>query len=111
MAPEAALVPETTTDRESTTRRTLSKRGVLWLGQTCNLRCYFCYFLNRIADNLRQAYGGTRMCRARRDRLVADVDHCGLILFVYMGKHTWAFARSDCPKFRLYRHVTSGGRK
>ncbi|PCJ54716.1 MAG: radical SAM protein [Candidatus Hydrogenedentota bacterium] len=33
-----------------TTHRTLSKRGVLWLGQTCNLRCYFCYFLNRIAD-------------------------------------------------------------
>ncbi|MCH8204984.1 MAG: radical SAM protein, partial [Candidatus Hydrogenedentes bacterium] len=35
----------------STMKRTLSKRGVLWLGQTCNLRCYFCYFLNRIADN------------------------------------------------------------
>ncbi len=34
-----------------TTKRTLSKRGVLWLGQTCNLRCYFCYFLNRIADS------------------------------------------------------------
>lgn len=33
-----------------TTKRTLSRRGVIWLGQTCNLRCYFCYFLNRIAD-------------------------------------------------------------
>lgn len=33
-----------------TTRRTLTRRGVLWLGQTCNLRCYFCYFLNRIED-------------------------------------------------------------
>lgn len=33
-----------------TQKRTLSRRGVLWLGQTCNLRCYFCYFLNRIAD-------------------------------------------------------------
>lgn len=51
MAPEAAMVPESTTAYERTTKRTLSKRGVLWLGQTCNLRCYFCYFLNRIADS------------------------------------------------------------
>ncbi|MDX9974184.1 MAG: radical SAM protein [FCB group bacterium] len=33
-----------------TKKRTLSKRGVMWLGQTCNLRCYFCYFLNRVAN-------------------------------------------------------------
>lgn len=33
-----------------TRKRTITKRGVLWLGQTCNLRCYFCYFLNRIED-------------------------------------------------------------
>ncbi|MBN1521397.1 MAG: radical SAM protein, partial [Candidatus Aureabacteria bacterium] len=25
-----------------------TRRGVLWLGQTCNLRCHFCYFLDRI---------------------------------------------------------------
>lgn len=32
-----------------TTRiRTITRRGVMWLGQTCNLRCYFCYFLDRI---------------------------------------------------------------
>ncbi len=30
--------------------RTLTKRGVLWLGQTCNLSCFFCYFAERIAD-------------------------------------------------------------
>ncbi len=30
-------------------RRVLTRRGVLWLGQTCNLRCHFCYFLDRIA--------------------------------------------------------------
>ena len=34
-----------------TTKRTLTRRGVVWIGQTCNLRCYFCYFLNRIADS------------------------------------------------------------
>src|SRR5881409_518977 len=26
----------------------LTRRGVLWLGQTCNIRCHFCYFLDRI---------------------------------------------------------------
>jgi pyruvate-formate lyase-activating enzyme len=34
-----------------TTRRTLTRRAVLWLGQTCNLRCDFCYFKDRIADH------------------------------------------------------------
>jgi len=33
-----------------TRRRTLSRRGVMWLGQTCNLRCHFCYFLDRIEN-------------------------------------------------------------
>ncbi|HEO72520.1 MAG TPA: radical SAM protein [Candidatus Hydrogenedentes bacterium] len=28
----------------------MTRRSVVWLGQTCNLRCYFCYFVNRIAD-------------------------------------------------------------
>ena len=31
-----------------TTERTLTKRGVIWLGQTCNLRCQFCYFVDRV---------------------------------------------------------------
>lgn len=31
-------------------RRTLTRRGVLWLGQKCNLRCYFCYFHDRVKD-------------------------------------------------------------
>lgn len=59
-------------------KKTLTKRGVIWLGQTCNLRCYFCYFADKIADknhpenkfmsiekaekictNLRELYGNT----------------------------------------------------
>jgi molybdenum cofactor biosynthesis enzyme MoaA len=35
---------------KKTKKRVLTKRAVMWLGQTCNLRCYFCYFLNRIDD-------------------------------------------------------------
>ncbi|QSV44934.1 radical SAM protein [Geobacter benzoatilyticus] len=34
---------------ETTTERTLTRRGVLWLGQTCNLRCSFCYFADMVA--------------------------------------------------------------
>jgi molybdenum cofactor biosynthesis enzyme MoaA len=31
--------------------RKITRRGILWLGQTCNLRCHFCYFLDRIEDD------------------------------------------------------------
>jgi pyruvate-formate lyase-activating enzyme len=34
----------------ATTARRITRRGVFWLGQTCNLRCHFCYFLDRIQD-------------------------------------------------------------
>jgi len=34
----------------SVTGRKITRRGILWLGLTCNLRCNFCYFLDRI-DN------------------------------------------------------------
>jgi pyruvate-formate lyase-activating enzyme len=45
--PEAAQKPSE--GPKKTRRRVLTRRGVLWLGQTCNQRCYFCYFLDRIA--------------------------------------------------------------
>ncbi len=32
----------------ASTERSLSRRGVIWLGQTCNLRCDFCYFIDRV---------------------------------------------------------------
>jgi pyruvate-formate lyase-activating enzyme len=35
----------------TTKEKLLTRRGVLWLGQTCNLRCHFCYFLDRIEDH------------------------------------------------------------
>ena len=35
---------------EKTKRRVLTRRGVVWLGQTCNQRCYFCYFAHLVAN-------------------------------------------------------------
>jgi len=43
-------MPEGGKGFSKTTRRVLTRRGVLWLGQTCNLRCHFCYFQNRISS-------------------------------------------------------------
>lgn len=48
--PEAPAAPKRRTYAK-TNKRTVTKRGVMWLGQTCDARCYFCYFLDRIADN------------------------------------------------------------
>ncbi len=33
-----------------TNYRVPTRRAVMWLGQTCNMNCYFCYFSARIAD-------------------------------------------------------------
>ena len=43
-APSKYQVPEF----KLTKKRVFTKRGVLWLGQTCNLRCEFCYWTDRI---------------------------------------------------------------
>jgi len=54
---EAALALASTSKRANnspprlTRERRLTRRGVMWLGQTCNLRCYFCYFIDRIKAN------------------------------------------------------------
>ncbi len=44
-------VAQQTVPLKTSKKRTLTRRGVLWLGQTCNQRCYFCYFLDRIASS------------------------------------------------------------
>lgn len=33
-----------------TRTKKITRRGIMWIGQTCNLRCRFCYFLDRIRD-------------------------------------------------------------
>ncbi len=53
----ALALPETRAEApryEPVTGRPITRRGILWLGQTCNLRCHFCYFLDRI-ENVQHA--------------------------------------------------------
>src|SRR5881296_1459313 len=42
--------PSVTAGYFRTREKLLTRRGVLWLGQTCNIRCHFCYFLDRIEN-------------------------------------------------------------
>src|SRR4030095_17203604 len=43
-----SIVDQAKVDFFKTTTRKITRRGVMWLGQTCNIRCHFCYFLDRI---------------------------------------------------------------
>lgn len=51
---------------KKTKRRVLNKRGVVWLGQTCNQRCYFCYFINRIEDHHHPEHAFMSLDKAKR---------------------------------------------
>lgn len=56
-----------------TTHRVMNRRGVIWLGQTCNIRCYFCYFLDKINAKSHPEHPmmplekAKAMCRVLRD--------------------------------------------
>lgn len=45
--------------------RKITRRGILWLGQTCNLRCHFCYFLDRITDDSHPEHGFMGLDKAK----------------------------------------------
>src|SRR5262249_32659013 len=45
--------------------RKITRRGILWLGQTCNLRCHFCYFLDRIQDEQHPEHAFMRLEKAQ----------------------------------------------
>jgi MoaA/NifB/PqqE/SkfB family radical SAM enzyme len=45
------LSAEPSADFVRSRNRVITRRGVMWLGQTCNIRCHFCYFLDRINSN------------------------------------------------------------
>jgi sulfatase maturation enzyme AslB (radical SAM superfamily) len=60
-ADEPALVPV----YRGTHTRKITRRGILWLGQTCNLRCHFCYFLDRITDEAHPQHGFMSLDKAK----------------------------------------------
>jgi pyruvate-formate lyase-activating enzyme len=49
-----------------TKKRVLTRRGVIWLGQTCNQRCYFCYFINRIEDHKHPEHAFMSLDKAKK---------------------------------------------
>ena len=50
----------------ATRSRKITRRGILWLGQTCNLRCHFCYFLDRINDAEHPEHAFMSLDKAKR---------------------------------------------
>lgn len=49
-----------------TRTRTINRRGILWLGQTCNLRCKFCYYLDRIENGEHPQHAFMEIEKAKR---------------------------------------------
>lgn len=49
----------------SATERTLTRRGVIWLGQTCNLKCRFCYFIERVAQQTHPEHPFMELAKAK----------------------------------------------
>jgi MoaA/NifB/PqqE/SkfB family radical SAM enzyme len=56
-APKVAYRPSTA--------RAITRRGILWLGQTCNLRCHFCYFLDRIENERHPEHAFMPLAKAK----------------------------------------------
>jgi MoaA/NifB/PqqE/SkfB family radical SAM enzyme len=56
--------------------RKITRRGILWLGQTCNLRCHFCYFLDRIEDEAHPEHAFMSLEKAKQICRTL-VDHYG----------------------------------
>jgi MoaA/NifB/PqqE/SkfB family radical SAM enzyme len=56
--------------------RVLCQRGVIWLGQTCNLRCHFCYFADRIKSAAHPEHAFMSIAKAKEIcRVLVDVYH------------------------------------
>ncbi len=61
----------------STKVRRITRRGVMWLGQTCNLRCHFCYFIERIKTKSHPEHAFMSLEKAKKvcDTLVEEYDN------------------------------------
>ena len=63
-------------DYNKTYRRNITRRGVIWLGQTCNLNCHFCYFLDRIKTQSHPEHPFMSLEKAKKIcRTLVDVYH------------------------------------
>jgi pyruvate-formate lyase-activating enzyme len=64
----AQIIPieQTDTEYKMSRRRVITRRGVMWLGQTCNLRCHFCYFLDRIHNKEHPEHPFMSLDKAKR---------------------------------------------
>jgi MoaA/NifB/PqqE/SkfB family radical SAM enzyme len=60
------LIADPTLDFVKTTARKITRRGVMWLGQTCNIRCHFCYFLDRINSTNHPEHAFMTIDKAKR---------------------------------------------
>lgn len=49
-----------------TQEKSLTRRAVLWLGQTCNLKCEFCYFIDRVADKSHPEHAFMSLAKAQQ---------------------------------------------
>lgn len=48
-----------------TKERALTRRGIIWLGQVCNLKCHFCYFTDRLSDTTHPEHGFMSLEKAK----------------------------------------------
>jgi MoaA/NifB/PqqE/SkfB family radical SAM enzyme len=46
--------------------RKLTRRGIMWTGTKCNLRCYFCYFKDRRSDSNHPEHAFMSMDKAKK---------------------------------------------
>ena len=49
-----------------TAERRITRRGAIWLGQTCNLRCHFCFFIDRIENSSHPEHAFMSLEKAKR---------------------------------------------
>src|ERR671925_615746 len=60
------LIADPTLVFEKPPPRKITRRGVMWLGQTCNIRCHFCYFLDRINSTNHPEHAFMTIDKAKR---------------------------------------------
>ncbi|XXY54356.1 radical SAM protein [Sorangium sp. So ce269] len=81
-------VPVRRVSQYRTRYRSLTRRGVMWLGQTCNVRCYFCYFLGRIEDKAHPEHEFMTLEKAKEICRTLAVDYKNNAIDIQGGEPT-----------------------